>query len=153
MPNLFDLLDKNIDDLKDLPSFTVPETGIYGLTQTVDVKEINKKPVVEFSYVVRHIVELADSSIEEAARAKAGDKFSIAVFLKDNDGNDSEIGWGRLKEMVQPFQPHFDNEPSLRTMIETHLKEPIDITAKIVKKARKDDKDKYDARISDVTID
>lgn len=156
---LFDLLDKEIDDIKDLPSFAVPDTGVYKLLLSVGVKEINDKPVVEFSYEVREIVELADSTIEEAARAKAGDKFSVATFLKDNDGKDSEIGWGRLKEMAEPFQAHFGIS-NLKALVQAMMADPIAITAKVVKKQRKakpgENKDAdpvFDARVSDVTID
>jgi hypothetical protein len=151
MSDMFDILDKSIDDIADLPSFAVPDTGIYGLRLTMEPKAINDKPAVVAHFEVRHIVELADASIPEASRAKAGDKFDRAFFLKDNEGNESEFGLSSLKEFVAVFEPHF-NEKNLRTLV-TNLATPIDITAKVVKKARKDDKEKFEARVSDITID
>jgi len=150
--NFDDILDQSIDDLADLPEFKVPDTGIYKLRVTGGTKAINNKPAVTTSFVVREIVELADSSIPEEQRAKAGDKFDIAYILKDEDGNKSEIAEGRMKEFLAPFHAHY-GEKSIRAIIEGPLTEGVDITAQVVKKARKNDPEKFDARISDVTID
>lgn len=146
------ILDKSIDDLKDLPSFTVPATGVYGLRIQAETKAINDKPAVILHYTVRHIVELADSNIPEADRAKEGDKFDVAIFLKDNDGKDSEIGWGRLKEQLLPYE-EVASTKSVLGIVKYLVASPVDITAKVVKKQRKDDAEKFEARVSDVTID
>jgi hypothetical protein len=146
-----DLLDRSIDDLKDLPEFKVPDTGIYKLRVNCNAKYINEKPAIEMNFAVREIVELADSSIPEEARAKPDDKFSIAFFLLDKDGNESEMGFGRLKQFTAPFSEHF-GEKNVKAVCRNHIKD-VDITAKVVKKQRKDDKEKFDARVEDVTID
>jgi hypothetical protein len=149
--NFDDLLDKSIDDLADLPEFKVPETGIYGLSVKLETKEINNKPAVVCKYTVRNVVELADSSIPEEQHAKAGDGFDEAYILKDNDGKDSEIAWGRLKQFLQPFEVHFGEK--LISALVKRLADPVSITAKVTKKPRKDDKEKFSAQVSDITVD
>lgn len=152
MSDIFDLLDKEIDDLADLPEFKAPDTGIYKLSVTCATKPINEKPAVVTSFTVREVVELADSSIEEKDRAKAGDKFDVAFILKDKEGNDSEIAWGRMKEFVLPFKEHF-GLTNLKEVIQKLGDESVDITAKVTKKERKSEKGVFDARVSDITID
>ncbi len=146
------LLDKSIDDLADLPEFKVPDTGMYKLDVSCETKEINKKPAVTARFVVRELVELADSTIPEDQRAKPGDSFDLMFLLKNDAGEDMEISWGRLKEFAQPFQKHF-NEDHLGKLLKGPLAQPVSITAKVVKKQRKDDKEKFDARVSDIVID
>jgi len=150
--DMLDLLDKSIDDLADLPEFKVPATGVYKLHVTATTKAINDKPAVATSFTVREVVELEDSSIPEEERAKAGDKFDMPFILKDKDGADSEVAWGRLKEFLKPFEAHF-GEKNLKVLITGPLAQGVDITAKVVKKQRKDDKEKFGAQVSDITID
>lgn len=154
--DLFNLLDKEIDDLKDLPSFKSPFTGVYKLHVQAEPKEINEKPALVFNFTVREIVELADNAIPEEERSKAGDKFNVACVLKDNEGNDSEMGWGKVKEFAKPFQAHYGIS-NLRKIIEGPLTEGVDITATVKrvlrKKKDKSEDDQWDARVEDITID
>lgn len=149
---LFGLLDKEMDDIADLPSFKCPPTGIYGLRFQLEVKEINDKPAVIAKLEIREVQDLADSDVDEKDMPKVGDKFDIAHILKDDKGADSEIGWGRLKELCMPFQEHV-GETNLRKIVQKLTTDPVDITAKIKKVARKNDKEVFDARISDITVD
>ena len=146
------LLDKSIDDIADLPEFKVPDTGVYKLSVGVETKPINDKPAVVCKFTIRELVELADSSIPEANRAKPGDKFDNAFILKDNSGSDSEVAWGRLKEFVKPFEAHFGTN-NLREIIGKLSSETVDITATVVKKERKDDKEKFSATVKDISVD
>lgn len=146
------ILDKSIDDLADLPEFKVPHTGIYGLTVQLEAKPINDKPAVVCKYTVRNVVELADSSIAEADRAKAGDKFDVPFILKDKNGEDSEMAWGRMKEFMKPFEIHFGTK-SIKEIVANLSTTPVDITGKVVKKQRTDDKEKFNANVEQITID
>lgn len=150
--DLFNLLDKELDDIADLPSFKVPATGIYKLGVKMEVKEINDKAATIAKFTVKEIVELVDDSIEEADRAKADDKFDIAFILKDDKGADNEMGWGRLKEFCQPFEAHFGTS-NLRKIVSSLCQDEVLITANIKKVARKNDKEVFDARISNITVD
>ena len=153
MDDIFDaLLDKSIDDLADLPEFKVPDTCMYKLLMTTEGKAINEKPAVVAHFTVAELLELADDSVPENERAKNGDKFDIAFILKDKEGNDSEIAWGKLKQLTAPFSEHFE-EKNLRTLLKEKLNTAVSITAKVTKKQRKDDKDKYQADVTDIVID
>ena len=153
MNDIFDtLLDKSLDDLKDLPEFKIPDTGIYKLSVKVEMKEINKKPAIVAKFKVREVVELEDSSIPETERSKAGDGFDIPFMLRNEDGTPNELGEGRFKEFSAPFANHFE-EKNLRTLVTEKLNSEVDITAKIKKVARKTDAEKFDARVSDISID
>lgn len=154
MADLFDLLDKDIDDIADLPSFKCPDTGVYNLKISMEVKEINKKAAVIAKLEVVEIKELADDSIPQEERAKAGDKFDIAHILKDDEGKDSEIGWGRLKELCKPFE-EVAGSKNLKAVVKYLEANPTAITATIkkVERKKKEDKGVFDARISDITVD
>jgi hypothetical protein len=154
--DLFNLLDKEIDDIKDLPSFKSPFTGMYKLHVKAEPKPINDKPALVFNFTVRELIELADNTIPEEERSKAGDKFNVTCVLKDDEGNDSEMGWGKVKEFAKPFQAHFSIS-NLRAVIQGPLTEGVDITALVKrvlrKKKTKDEDDQWDARVENITID
>jgi hypothetical protein len=152
--DLFNLLDKDLDDIADLPSFKVPDTGVYKLTLGMELKPINEKPAVVAKFTVREVVELADSSIEESARAKAGDKFDVPHILKDKDGKDSEIAWGKLKELCSPLAEWAGNT-NLKAIIKKLTEETVDITCKVKRVQRKGTEADpvFDARIDNVTVD
>lgn len=153
MNDIFDtLLDKSLDDLADLPEFKVPDTGVYKLSVTAEMKEINKKPAIVAKFKVRELVELEDSSIPENERSKAGDGFDVPFMLRNEDGTPNELGEGRFKEFCAPFSAHFE-EKNLRVLITEKMNSPVDITAKVKKVARKSDAEKFDARVSDISID
>lgn len=148
------LLDKSIDDLKDLPEYKVPHTGMYKLSVTMTAKEVNNKPALSADFKVRELVELADSTIPEEDRAKEGDGFNMLYVLKNEEGEDLEISWGRLKELLKPFEAHFGTK-NLKELVTQHLSTPVDITAKVTRKERKDDKGevRIDARVTDIAVD
>lgn len=153
MNDIFDtLLDKSLDDLADLPEFKTPDTGIYKLAVTMEMKEINKKPAIIAKFKVRELVELEDTSIPEGDRSKAGDGFDVPFMLRNEDGTPNELGEGRFKEFCAPFATHFE-EKNLRVLVTEKMNSPVDITAKVKKVARKNDPEKFDARVSDVTVD
>lgn len=149
---MFDILDQSIDDLADLPEFKVPDTGMYRLAVTAEPKPINDKPAVVAKFRVINLIELADDSIPEEERAKENDKFDIPFILRDKEGNKSEIAEGRMKEFLAPFSAHFE-EKNNKALIMNHLNSEVIITAKITKKQRKDDADKYSAQVSDIVIE
>ena len=87
------LLAANLDDVADLPTFAVPPAGYYKLALTIDVKKINEKDAVEFSYVVMEVLELADASKTPPV---IGDKFNEAFQITN------EIGLGKFKAAAAP---------------------------------------------------
>lgn len=152
LDSLDDILDKSIDDLKDLPEFKSPHTGIYKLSMTAQGKMIAEKPAVEFNFLVKECVSLEDDTLEETERSKAGDKFGVAIFLRNEDGTVNEIGEGRMKEMMAPLVKHF-GAATVKACIREHLNAPVDVTCKVTRKERKKDKGKFDAQISELVVD
>lgn len=121
------LLSASLDDLDDLPSFSVPPNGSYIVDVTTEQKTINDKPAIEASFVVVETVELADVS---DVPAKAGDKFSTLFTL-------NEIGIGKLKEFCVPFAEHF-GEKSIGKLVSENIK---GVRAAVTVKQRKDKTD------------
>lgn len=148
--NLDDILDGSIDDLKDLPEFKAPHTGIYNLTVTLERKDINKKPAMVAHYVIVDTVSLEDDTIPEGERSKPGDKFDTSFILKDEEGQRSELAEGFFKAFMAPFHVHY-NDKSIRNVAE-HLKSAHSITAKIYRKERSKEKGKFDAQVSEIVI-
>lgn len=155
--DLFNLLDKELDDIADLPSFAVPYTGMYRLKIGMEVKPINNKPAAVAKFEVRELIELAEpDKVPENERAKTGDKFDIPHILKDEQGKDSEIAWGRLKELCTPFA-EVAGSKNTKAIVKHLADNPVDITARIKRVLRKKkspgDDDVYDARIDMITVD
>lgn len=155
---LMSLLDTEIADLADLPEFKVPDTGVYRFHVTGQAKSINNKPAVVLTHEVLELMEIADDSIPEEERAKAGDKFDVAFILIDNEGKKSEIAEGRMKNYFKPLSEHFGITNN-KALLTGPLKDGVTLTAKCTKKARKlkegesEDDQKYDAMISEITVD
>lgn len=134
------LLSASLDDLDDLPSFSVPPTGSYILGVSMEQKEINSKPAIEASFVVVETVELAD---KEETPAKAGDKFSMLFTL-------NEIGIGKLKEFCVPFAEHF-GEKSIGTLVKETIKN-VQVAATVKQRKDKTDPEKVYASVKILSI-
>lgn len=139
-PNL-SLLDKSIDDIDDLPGFEVPVNGIYSLKFNTAVKVVNEVDCVEANFEVIECVEQNDPN--ETA-TKPGTKFSM-LFRLNND-----IALGKMKELLIPIAKHF-NEGNLLKLITDTCKDLI-ISAKVKRRADKEDKEKFYADVSNVVI-
>lgn len=135
------LLSKSIDDIEDLPGFEVPVPGMYSLKFSTSVKVVNDKDCVEASF---EVIECLEQNDPETEPTKAGTKFSMLFQL----GN--EIAEGKLKEIVVPVAAHFGEKDMAKLVTET-CKDLI-ITAKVKRRADKNDKDKFYADVSQVTI-
>lgn len=76
-----DLMDSNIDDLEDLPSFETPPVGFYGLDFTLEKKKINEKPAIGANFVIKEVLELKN---KDAKMPELGAKFGM-LFMMDNE--------------------------------------------------------------------
>lgn len=135
------LLAKSIDDIDDLPGFEVPVNGMYSLKFSTAVKVINGKSAVEANFEVIECLEQNDAN-EPAT--KAGTKFSQMFYLEN------EVALGKMKELVMPVAAHF-GERSLETLVMVTCKDLI-VTAKVKRRADKDDKEKFYADVSGLTL-
>lgn len=135
------LFSASLDDIADLPSFETPPKGAYIGTVTTDVKEINKKPAIEASFVIVECVELKNA---EDKAPIAGSKFSTAFML----GN--SISEGKLKEFLAPFGAHFGTN-NVGELVRDRIKE---VTVAFTMKHRKDkdDAEKFYPDVQNITI-
>jgi hypothetical protein len=135
------MLDKGIDDIDDLPGFVVPPNGMYCLKLNLTPKVVNDKDVVEASFEVVSTIEQNDA---DAVPPKEGTKFSTLYHLG------TEIGEGKLKELLTPISAA-TGVKSIKQLVTETCKDFL-ISAKVKRRADKEDKDKFYAQISDVTV-
>ena len=107
MSDLNDLLDMQLDDLEDLPSFKAFPPGAHRVFATLEAKEVAGKKAVELSITCIESVQVADGF--EAPKEK--DKASSLYFL------DNEFGRGKFKEVARAFAG-FANTTNLGEIVE-----------------------------------
>ncbi len=114
----FSILDKNLEDIEDLPGFEVPPQGTYQFLVNAEAKYLPPKegdkgdrPVVVLDYEVTGIVQLADPI---AIPPVIGDKFGELFML----GN--EYGEANMKKALAPYAAHFGTT-NITTLIREKL--------------------------------
>ncbi len=135
------LLDKNISDIEDLPSFEVPPKGTYAMLVSGGTKKVNGKPAVTFDLEVVSTLQLVDSS---ATPVKDGSKTGVMFFI------DNETGEGFLKKFLAPFAAHFQEENVKRLVKE--LIQNVAITCTMDHQIDKEDKTKVYARPKNIVV-
>jgi hypothetical protein len=135
------LLDKSIDDIEDLPGFEVPVNGVYTLKFSTAIKVVKDKDCVEANF---EVIECQEQNDPEATPTKAGTKFSMLFQLEN------EIAQGKMKELVMPIAAHF-GERNMGKLITETCKDLI-INAKVTRRADKEDKEKFYANVTNVTV-
>ena len=92
------LLDMTLDDLADMPEFSVPPAGAYMATILgIEKKEINEHPSWEVKFRIDEVVELSDPT----ATPPAPKAETSTAFMMDN-----EMGQGSFKEFMKPLAAH-----------------------------------------------
>lgn len=125
------LLDKNLDDIDDLPGFMTPSNGVYLLKFSTSTKVVNDKHAVSADFEVLECVE--QNNAEDPA-TPPGTKFNVLFFLEN------EFGIGKLKELLKPISEHF-GVPSLSVLVTETCKD-LEITAKVKQRKNKEDPDR-----------
>ena len=92
-----DILDMELDDLEDMPSFSPYPVGVHLCKVSMEIKEVNDKPCVEVSLKAIETKELANSSDEPL---KEGDETNVLCML------DNEFGRGSLKAIAAAFKEY-----------------------------------------------
>ena len=103
------LLDANLDDLADLPSYENFPAGVHKATLSITKKEINSKPMMEIKLTAIETVEL--SKPEEDKPVTAG-QVSSALYDLTN-----EYAQGNFKKLVSPLAASL-GVTSIREIIE-----------------------------------
>ena len=130
----FDLLDQSVEDLVELEGFEPFPPGTYRLSIDFAEKEVNDKPAVEFSFVNRETIELANLNDTAPEPGKTG---SILYMLYKSDGEPNEVGQGQLRELLGVLRESFGGDSSRDVMRSAKGAEAI-----CTLKVRKDRKDK-----------
>jgi len=141
------LLDRNLDDIADLPEFKTFPDGIHKVTIQWQRKDIEKAvdgqkkkvPHMELTMVYIETLELANQS-DSANLPKPGDKCSTAYDITN------EFAMGALKKATKTMAEQYEGN-LLRTIKETNGFEVA-----VVMKHRKDkqDKDKKYPQVEDL---
>ena len=135
------LLDMSIDDIDDLPGFEVPVNGIYTMKFSTGTKVINNKDCIESNF---EVIECNEQNDPNEPATKAGTKFSMLTML------DNDIALGKFKELVAPIAVHFGERNLLKLV--TDVCKDLIIVGKVKRRADKEDKEKFYASVTDVTV-
>ena len=108
------ILDATLDDLADAPEFKPFPAGSHQCTFTLVQKMINAKPVFEWKLTAIETLELADPA--NSVNVKAGDTCSSSIFMYDKEGKLSEMAQGQFKDLLRPFQAHFNTASNRETL-------------------------------------
>lgn len=129
----------DFEGVEDLPSFELPPAGQYLVGLTAELKNINGKPAMEFSYKVKEALEVADGA-EVAKNAK----FSELFFLNANDKGE-KVGLSFLK----PKLVKVCTAMGVQCTIDNLLEVAKDLEITVVLKHRLDEKATKAARADD----
>lgn len=135
------LLDMSIDDIDDLPGFEAPVNGIYTMKFSTGTKVVNNKDCIESNF---EVIECNEQNDPNEPATKTGTKFSMLTML------DNAVALGKFKELVAPIAVHF-NERNLLKLVTDVCKDLI-IVGKVKRRADKEDKEKFYASVTDVTV-
>lgn len=141
------LFDRQLDDLAELPSYTPPPTGAYTLLVSVKPKIVNDKPAVEANFKVMGCLEQEDPGEKPATD---GQEFSILFTLLNKEGKPNEFGEGKLREFLAPFSDHFGDRNML-SLVNGKIAD-MTINAIVKRKVDKNDADRYNVDVKDITI-
>jgi hypothetical protein len=154
--DLNDLLDAQMDDFDDLPSYAVPPTGNYTLGMTIEKDQKDGKEFLSQKLTVIGINSVKDE--EEASEVKEGNMFTNSLYTMKNDGSVNKVGIAAFITGLRPFAIHFFGEGSNPRTSEV-LEKCVDVTftANLKRKQRKDRngdimEDSYNFQLSDIII-
>lgn len=137
-----DLLDKNLTDIEDLPSFEVPPRGTYTFLVNAGTKKVNGHPCVTLDYEVVDTIQLADPTKDKAP--VPGSKFN-SLFMLDN-----EFGEGNMKKNLAPYAEFFGTD-NVKVLVKEKIQNVV-IQGSVKHRKDKDDPDRVYGEVKNVTI-
>lgn len=93
------ILDSTLDDLADLPEFSVFAPGVHRVVIDFEQKTVSNHPSIEAKFKLLETVELANPA-EDTAAAIPGTESSVLFTL------DNKFGQGKFKEFIKPICEH-----------------------------------------------
>lgn len=140
-----DILDQDLEDLPDLAGFDVPVNGQYHLLMSTEVKEVNEKPAVEVSYVVKACIK-QDKDTDTPTPLET--KFSQLFFLKGKE-EAVKMSLGKMKELFAGVS-ELAGSGNLKVIINFFKENPAMVEATVRRVPDKEDKEKFYARVKNV---
>jgi len=93
--DLDSLLDTQLDDIEDLPSFKPFAPGLHNVMASFELTDVNGKSAVELQFTYVSTIELADPEDEPP---KEGDTCNTMFILSN------KYGLGNFKKCASPFK-------------------------------------------------
>jgi hypothetical protein len=94
-------MDTDLEDIPDLPSFSVWPTGSYAVViDKWEEKEVADNAGLEITFKLVEKLEVTEE-VSESEMPKEGDSMSMFYNF------DNEFGGGNLKKFLKPFSEHF----------------------------------------------
>lgn len=126
MNDITDLLDMTLDDIDDLPEFTILPAGVHRCYLSLAIKDINGNQCIEAELKLIEHLELAgaDEELKEGS-------LSSTIYMLNN-----EFGLMKFKKMVKPIAENLGV-----TRLSDVVEQAKDIEVVIVTSQRKDKKD------------
>lgn len=133
MNDSMSLLDANLDDFVDTPSYPVPPAGAYRATIIAyDEKNIGDHPAVSVKFKFMETLELANASDVPMAD---GTDIDVAYML------DNEFGVGNVKALLMPLKKHYNTVSARETLEAAKGSDVMLVTT--IRKDRNDAEKKY----------
>jgi hypothetical protein len=142
------LFDRDLAELAELSAWEIPPTGVYAMECTIKFKPTAaKKPAVEAAFKVLHCVQQADPNEKPA---KEGQEFSTSFVLLTKDNQRNEMGEGAMRALLEPFGTHLGTS-NIKQLVDGRI-DKMQVIATVVRRPQKDDPDRFNVRIKDLTI-
>jgi len=143
------LLGAQMEDIDDLPPVGVPPSGHYELEVTCSLEDNKAKTgqYFKWSYEVTAVNQVANEA--EAEEVKVGTRFMDPISPFKKDGQPSEYGMGKLKELVAPYAAHF-GDTAIGEAVQKINK--IRIVAELKRRADRNDPEQFRFDLKNVVV-
>lgn len=141
------MLDKELDEIEDLPGFEVPYNGRYLLKLNRKFKKINGKTSVEATLEVMECLKKNNDADPDTI---AGTKFSNLFFLTGEEDS-VKVSVGMLKQFAKPIGEHFQVS-NMKDIVKDHMNDLL-ISCDVVRRADSKNPEIFRARLSNVQVE
>lgn len=142
-----DLLDLDLDEIDDLPGFSVPFNGQYLLKMSMAMKTINNKAALETSF---EVIECLEKNNPGDPDTPAGERFSKLYFLQ-GEPEAVATSKGKLKQLLAAVAEKL-GEGNIKLLVRDHFSGPQTVKATVKRQADRTDKEKFYANVTDLQL-
>lgn len=145
----FDLDNATLDDIEDLPGFTIFPTGAYQVVwpQGMEEKKINDKQAIDCAMELQEILEFDEKNLSAEEKApRAGDICTI-MFMMNN-----KFGRANYKQFAGVVQKYFSDKGEILTLRQANERSKGMQFIVIIKRTYDDKKDRFNARVKKLAV-